>query len=887
MLADLRFRFRSFFLRDAVEAELEEELRFHLDHQAEKYRRAGLSRDEALRRIRLESGGAETVREQCRDARGTRWLEDVLQDLRHSARSLRKYPVFTAAVVATVALGVAASTGVFAVADAVLLRPLPYPDAGRLVLACRDMPHRNIRDYPMSTADFLDLRRELQPAFEDFAATEAAAENVVLPRPDGTPEQVRMETVTPNFLRLLGARMVAGRGFENGDGRPEATPAAILSYEFWQRHYAGDPAVVGRSFPAHGAVVAGVLEPRFQLLLPPSYNLARVPDVWIAFRFGADGPQGNAGHLRPIGKLKTGVSLAGAQKRADAVAARFELDSPVKQASGVAIRLAPMQQYLVAEVRPAILALLGAALFLMLIACANGANLMLVQTSLRDREFAVRASLGGSGLRLLRQAVTEGAALSVLGTVLGLGLAFLAIRELLAIAPANPGLAALPRLNLVSIDFRAVAFAAVVGAIAALIFGLVPAVRVWRRDLSQALRSNGRTSGDARGVRFRNAVVTAEIALSFVLLVASGLLFRSFLTLQRINPGYDPRGILTFRLTGFRGKPEERAAFVNEVQKRLAAIPGVHAVTAARSLPLNGVFYALRWGGEEALADPKKSADFQTVLPGYFETLRTPVIAGRTFADEDNAPGKSVAVIDAALADKAFPHQSAVGKSILVSVRAPSPEWVRIIGVVEHQRNTSLAQSGREQIYLTSGFLGNQLLEQWAVQTDGDVMEVSQQVRAEVAGFSHNLLIDEMQPMETFVRRAESGTLFSLLLLVIFGSVAVLLAGVGLYGVLSTVVQRRTAEIAIRMALGAAPQGVFHLVVGKGLWLSALGVAFGLVAACALTPGLEAMLVGVKPVDPATLSAAAAFFLIVAMLASWLPARRAAAVHPAEALREQ
>jgi len=886
MLADLRLRFRAIFLRDTVESELDEELRFHLEHQFEKYRRAGLSREEARRRIRLDFGGAEQIREECRDARGTRWLEDAVQDLRHAGRALRKYRVFAAAVVVTVALGIGASTAMFSVADAVLLRPLPYPDADRLVLASRDMPRRNIRDYPMSTADYLDVHRELSSAFEDSAAAEASTQDAVLVRSDGTPEPARIESVTPNLLRLLGGTVILGRDFEDGDGAPDARGAAILSYEFWERHYHLDPSVLGRAIPGQDAVITGVLAPGFELLLPPSFNLARSPDVWIASRIDTANAVRTVGHLRAIGRLKPGVRLADAQSRADAVAAEFERKFPVKQASGVAIRLEPMQHYLVAEVRPPILTLLGAALFLLLIACANGANLMLVRSSLRDREFAVRASLGGSRLRILRQTVTEGAVLSMLGTLLGAVFAFMGIHELRVLAPHNPGLAALPRLNLVAINARSLGFAAGVGAVTALLFGLVPAFRIHRRNLAHVLHTGGRAPDSASGVRFRNAVVTAEIALSFVMLVASGLLFRSFLALQRIDPGYDPRGILTFRLTGFQGRPDDRAAFVREVQQRVAALPGVHSVTAARSLPLNGVFYALRWGGEAALADPRKSADFQVVLPGYFETLRTPVLAGRTFTEEDNAPGKNVAIIDEDLANKAFPNQSAVGKRILVSVRAPNPEWVRIIGVVAHQRDTSLAETGHEQIYLTSGFLGNQLLEQWAVQTEGNSIRYSDAIRAEVRKLSRNLLVSEMQPMETFVVRAQSSTRFSLLLLAVFGAVAVVLAGVGLYGVLSTVVQQRTAEIGIRMALGAEPGGIFQLVVGQGLLLSAAGIGLGVAAALALTPLLGSMLVQVKATDPTTFAAVAAFFLILASFASWLPALRAARVHPCDALRE-
>jgi len=886
VLTDLRYRFRAIFLRDTVEAELDEELQFHLEHQIDKYRRAGLSAAEAARRVRLDFGGAEQIREECRDARGTRWVEDALQDLKHAARTLRKSPVFAGAMIVTVALGVGASTAMFSVADAVLLRPLPYPAASRLVVAARDMPRRNIRDYPMSSADYVDVHNELAGVFEDSAAAEASTQDAVMSRPDGTPAQVRIETVTPNFLRLLGAKMWIGHDFDGAAAAQNAPAPAILSYEFWQRHYHGDPSVIGRQIRDHGAVITGVLAPGFELLLPPSYDLARTPDVWMAAPLNMESAPRTVGHLRAIARLRPGITLQQAQRSADVVAAGFERRFPVKKGSGVAIRLEPLQQYLVAEVRPAILMLLGAALFLLLIACANGANLLLVRTSLRQREFAVRASLGGSWLRILRQMLTEGVALSAAGTLLGIGLAFAGIHALAVVAPANPGLATLPRLNQVALNARAVAFAAAAGLFATFIFGLVPALRILRRDLGHILRAGVSWPDSANGVRFRNVMVTAEIALSVVMLVASGLLFRSYIALQHVDPGYDTRGILTFRLTGFRGRPEQRAEFVRKVRERLSALPGIHAVTAARSLPLNGVFYALRWGGEAALADPKKSADFQVVLPGYFETLRTRVIAGRTFTEEDNAPGKNVAIIDDQFAAKAFPHESAVGKRILVSVRAPNPEWVRIIGVVAHQRDTSLAKSGREQIYLTSGFLGNQLLEQWAVQIDGDPVAYSDPIRSEVAKLSRNLLVSDMQPMERFVERAQSGTRFSLFLLTGFGVVAVLLAGVGLYGVLSTVVQQRSAEIGIRIALGAAPPGIFKLVVGKGLLLAGMGIALGMAIAAALTPILNSMLVGVKPTDPATLSAVALFFLLLAAMASWLPARRAAAVHPADALRQ-
>jgi predicted permease len=544
-----------------------------------------------------------------------------------------------------------------------------------------------------------------------------------------------------------------------------------------------------------------------------------------------------------------------------------------------------MRKYLVAEVRPAILALTGAVVFLLLIACANVANLMLAQASSRQRELAVRAALGGSWRRLVRQMLVEALLLAGTGTLLGLGLACFGVRQLLAIAPTN-----LPRLDSITIDPVALAYTALAGLAAAVIFGIAPALQASRPDVMNILRGSGRTGGLGGGRRLRNIVVITEVALSFVLLIGSGLMIRSFLALQRIDPGYDPHNVLTFQLFGSRGaQPQERAAFMRELQSRLEALPRVESVTASYPFPLAGGFSPSRWGMGEALSDPSKfqAADSQYVLPGYFEALRTPLLAGRTFTEADNAPERNVVIIDQFLAAKAFPNESAVGKRILVRRRTPEPEWVEVIGVVGHQRQTTLAEPGREQLYFTDGFMGHGLVSHWAVRTKGDPAQHASVIRAEVAKFRSNPLIAEMQPMEALVKRAQAGTRFSLLLIGVFAVIAVILACVGLYGVLSNVVRQRTAEIGVRMALGATPGSVFKLVVGYGLRLSAAGVAIGMVAAFGLTRLMTGMLVGVNATDPITFAAMAALFMIIAAIASGLPARRASALDPTIALQEE
>jgi len=367
-------------------------------------------------------------------------------------------------------------------------------------------------------------------------------------------------------------------------------------------------------------------------------------------------------------------------------------------------------------------------------------------------------------------------------------------------------------------------------------------------------------------------------------------MFRSFLELQRIDPGFDPRGLLTFQVLGDGGNTQDqRAAFTRQIEERLRAIPGVQGVTASYPLPLAGGFHPIRWGTGEALADASKfqAADDQTVLPGYFEVMRTPLLAGRTFTDADDAPGRNVVLIDQLLAEKAFPHQSAVGKRILIRTRTPEPEWVEVIGVVAHQREESLAERGREQVYLADAFLGFGVVQNWAVRVGGVPASYGSEIRVAIKGLDPHLLITELQPMDTLVDRAQAGTRFSLLLIGVFAVIAGLLAGVGLYGVLSTVVRQRTAEIGVRMTLGAGPGQIFQLIVGQGLRLTAIGIAAGLIAAFALTRGMTTMLVGVKATDPATFATVAIVFFLIATIASWLPARRAAGLDPTVALRDQ
>ena len=815
----------------------------------------------------------------------------VFRDLAHAARVLRKAPLFTIACVLTIGLGIGVSTAIFGVTNAVLLRPLPYRDPGRLVFAMMNMDRRGVKDFLFSTTDVVDLRAGSRAVFEETGAVQTGRQAV--PKQDGSLEEVRYASVTPGFFHMMGARIALGRDFVEADGEPPATAAplatpastVILSWDYFQRRFGGDPGILGRNPPGTRpgtAQIVGVLAPGFELLFPPETNMERLPDMWFAARLPYDNSNRNAVSLRVIARLKEGVTLERAQSAVETVAAELRKKSIIWQSSGFDIRLEYMRRHLVERVRPALLALTGAVIFLLLIACANVANLLFVRAWLRERELAVRTALGGSRWRLIRQMLAEALLLAFSGALLGLALAWAGIRELRAIAPAN-----LPRLDSISIDPAVVGFAALAALGAAALFGLAPAWRGARPDVARVLRATGRTAGLGTSGLPRSIVVVVEVALSFVLLIGSGLMVRSFMALQHVAKGYDPGGLLTFQLLGSRGgdQPPQRAAFMREIQAALQALPGVQGVTASVPFPLAGTFYSTRWGREEALGDPSRfhSADQLVVLPGYFDTLRTPLLAGRTFTEADNSPDRYVVIIDDLLAAKAFPGESAVGKRILIRANIPA----EVIGVVAHERGVSLAEPGREQFYITDGFVGHGVVSIWAIRTAGDPARYAGAVRAAIGKFGSRLAITQIEPMDSLVWRAQAGTRFQLLLIGVFAAIAALLAAVGLYGVLSTVVQQRTAEIGVRMALGAAPGSIFRLVVGHGLRLTAAGIAIGLAAAFELTRVMTGMLVEVKPTDPATFAVMAGLFLWIAAMAAWLPARRAAGLDPAMALRRE
>ncbi len=823
-----------------------------------------------------------------------------LKDFAFGIRTLRKNPAFAITALVTLALGIGASTAIFSVVNAVLLKPLPYTQADRLVIVTSDMHNRHVTDFQIAPGDLKDIRDQIK-------ALESVAGVITFQTPltgdESDPVQVRGGLATTNLFSLLGVKMATGRDFNDDDATPPPPPpaavagaviippvpvqvSAILSYQFWQRRYGGDPKIVGKIVTVGGnhALIVGVAGPQFELLFPARMGITRIPDVITASRINLDGASRINVIFRLIGRLKPGASVGEAQAQLDALGADLRKQFPIKQTAGVYFRAEPMHENLVADVRPIVLALMGAVVFVLLIACANVANLILVRTSRRERELAVRAALGGSRGRLVRQMLSEAVVLSVGGSLLGLVLADAGVKMLLSIGPAN-----LPRVEDVQLDPTVLVFTMLAGLVAAAVFGVVPALRASRPDLIGILRQSGRMSELGGGRTLRSGVVMAEVALAFVLLIGSGLMFRSFMTLANTNPGYDPNGLMTFSVQVTKRLPEERQAWVNAMHQKLAAIPGVTGVTFVFPLPLDGTEANVRYGTESAVTDAAafQQANLHVVIPGYFDVMRTRILDGRDFTEADNIQAGHAIIIDNLLAAKAFPGERAVGKRLFMRSRANDPEWMDIVGVVAHERHQGLATDGREAVFMPDGEFGFGAGARWVLRTNGDPRQLAAAARAASASIDPLVPVAEMKPMSDFVDSARAPTRFALILIGIFAGIAVLLSGIGLYGVLSTVVRQRTAEIGVRMALGSSKQEIFRLVIGQGIRLSLSGIGLGLAAAFALTRVMSGMLVGVAPTDPLTFGVVALLFFAIAAVACWLPARRAAGLDPIAALRDE
>ena len=833
-------------------------------------------------------------------------MESVLRDVLFAFRGLRRQPAFAVTAVLTIALGIGATSAIFSVVNAVLLRPLPYNDAARLGTVWSDLRNRNVVDFPLPPGDFYDMRKDTT-LFDGFAAI-TSFRPTVGGDGQGEAEQVSGGAVTTNFFSLLGHRIQAGRDFVDADGAPQPPPPtpigdalpppgaqpppqlpniAIISHEFWQRRFGGNAGIVGQSIPfGNGrAEIVGVLAPNFEVLFPPGTNVEPRPDILIASRVNFETGSRNNVSLRVVAKLKPGVSFNQAQSELDRLSADLRSRFPIKQTSNMNLRIEPMHDDLVADVRPQLVALMGAVVFVLLIACANVANLLLVRASARERELAVRAAIGGNRWRIVRQLVAESVVLAAVGGAAGLLLAQFGIDALIQLSPEG-----LPRAASVSLDGTVLAFTGVASFAAALVFGVLPAWKASRPDVMDVLRSSGRLVGGSSGRWMRDGAVVAEVALAFVLLVGSGLMIRTFIALQNANPGFDPDNVFTFLIQNNRAQgTEARQAFQRNMIERLKAVPGVVDASSAGPIPLDGGNSLARFGPLEAATDPAKfqQAISYFVQPNFFSFAKTPIIAGRAFGDADNRPEARVIIIDELIAAQLFPNGGAVGQRMLARVITNEAEQFEIIGVVKHQRHTTMMNDGEEGMYFPDGYGQFGGAFRWAVRTSGDAAGIANAVRSALVEQDRRLLLTEPRTWQSYMDEHIAPTRFALILIGVFAAVAAILAMIGLYGVLATNVRQRTTEIGVRMAFGASRGSIVSLIIGQGLRLSAGGIVLGVIAAIALTRVMASLLVGVSATDPATFAAMAVFFTLIAAFAAWIPAQRAAGLNPNVALRDE
>jgi len=880
----LRLRLRSLFDRRKADQELDDELHDHVEQKTRQYITQGMSREEARRAALLELGGLEKRKEECRDARQVTWLQDLLQDIHYGLRILRKSPGFTTIAILTLALGIGANTAIFSVVQGVLLAPLPYSEPERLVMAWQ---YNLALKHPISVSypDFLDWQRGAR-SFQQMAAYDSQDRNLTAP---GTPEHVNGEEISSGFLGMLGIKPILGREFSPDEDKHGGAPVVLISNRLWKNRFAGSSEALGKSVTLDGVdyTIAGVLPADFRLLGDDA-------DVYTPIGQGDPLIYGDR-TIHPVlcvARLKPGTTIA--QSEAEMGAIQAQLDQLYPSADrGLGANLKPLKHEFVADVSGTLLLLLGAVGIVLLIACANVANLLLARSAARTREFAIRSALGASGARIVRQLVTESVLLSLAGGTLGLLLAKWGVRPVLAALPGN-----LPRSENIGMNLSVLLFALGVSVVVGILFGLAPALQSAQTDLQAALKAGGRGSTSPHQ-RAQSSLVIVQVALTLVLLVGAGLLFRTIRRLWEVNPGFDARHLIAFNVglspSANKNVASMRTAY-QQLIERIRNIPGVTAAELTILYPLSeqqniGPFLAGSHQPASSAEAPR--ALFYWTGPDYLRTMEIPLLQGRYFTAADTASSQPVVLIDSVLARAYFPDMDPVGQAMTI------PHWgpVRIIGVVGHVQHWGLDERDaytQNQIYASL----NQLQGDWAplfyrrltvvVSTPLDAAAVMPAIKAAVYGASGDQTIYGVQVIQQSLARSLSSQRFPLILLGVFAGLALLLASIGIYGVISYSVIRRVHEIGIRMALGAERRDVFRMVIEQGLRLALSGVAIGAAAALILARLLSSfshLLYGVGTGDPATFMAVSAVLIGVAILACYIPARRAMRVDPMVALR--
>ena len=802
-------------------------------------------------------------------------LEILRRDLAHASRSLRNTPVFSVAAILALALGIGAATAMLSVVNAVLLRPLPYADADRLVVVLHD--GRN----PVSPGNFVDWRAQTR-SFTDVAAAEYWSPDLT---GDDNPEQIAGLRVSPGMMRMLGVAPIRGRAFTNDEGRAGNDRVVVISYGLWQRRFSGNGAIVGKSLALNGQqyVIIGVMPASFQFA--PFW--ATNAELWAPLSL--DGRLANRGgnSLRIFARLKPNVTLAQARDDIAAVTRRLEREYPGTNRNVVVV---PLKEKVVGNIRAPLLMLFVAVGFVLLTACANVAHMLLARADARRRELAVRAALGATRTRLIGQMLAETVLLAAIGGAAGLALAVWGVHALVGAGPAF-----IPRVAAVGVDAQALLMSLGITATTAILFGLLPALGAARVDLAGTFRDGDRSTSDGRGrLQLRSMLVASEFALALVLLIGTGLMIGTVAALQRVDPGFDPRGVLAMNVstTGTPAADSNRhAQFYIDALARVKSIPGVVSASYINHLPIAGDVWGFPFrveGRPKPRPGESPTATYRVVFPGYFATMRLPIFSGRDVAETDRLDAPPVVVINEFMAKTHWPNENPIGKRIAIGESG----WTTIVGVVKNAVRSNWSAPPEEEMYLSfyqqprylkGGYMT--LVARMACARSCDASGLAPSVRGAVRSIERNAPISAIQTMSSVVSETTADQRFYFVLLASFAAIAIVLAGVGIYGVMSYTVARRTHEIGIRIALGAESSSVLGIVVGQAMTVASIGAGAGLLMAFPLARLMRGVLFGVAPTDALTFLAVTALLLAVALGASLVPARRATRIDPLRALR--
>lgn len=878
-------RFRSWWSatlrRSRMESEMDAELRFHIETFTEDLVRGGVTREEAMRHARMEFGGIERVKEEGREARGVSFLDELFQDLRHGQRVLRKSPGFAVVAVLTLALGIGATTAIFSVVNAVLLRPLAIEDSAHVVLL-QEQWKGSAGD--VSVGNFNDIKKQ-SSSYAEVSCSHNASFNL---ETQGIPERVDGEIATFNYFATFGVQPVAGRVFTADEDKPGHAPVAVISERFWRTSLHADSGVMGKPIRVNGlpTTVVGVMPKSFDPLLSNS-------NLWVPAAFTPAQLADHDDHyLNVMARLKPGVVMAQAQSELDVIAQRLQQQYPLDDADR-GFRIQPLASALLGDQRLSLRMMLAAVGFLLLIACANIANLQLARSRTRQKEIALRAALGASPNRIVRQLLAENAVLGLAGGVVGVLFAYWAVSWIVSHGPAE-----MPRLDQSRIDASTLAFACVVALLSSFLFGLAPALRSASTRLNEAFKSASGIVGGSRD-RVRSLLVVGEVALALILMAGAGLLIRSALLVSHVDPGFDTANIVVGRVglpyAGYRDPVVARQTFERMIAAA-AALPGVESAAVVSRAPLAG-------GGSSngLLAEGKPldlanlvNSQLQIVSPSYLSTARVPLKSGRDFTPQDTRERTFVAIVNETLARTMWPGENPIGKRFACCEPGPKgrmdPVWHEIVGVVADVRAQGLDRQPQPAFYIPVAqmppsawdWIGRTM--DLVVRTRGGAVPVHE-LQSTVASVAPAVPIYRLSSMQQKISSTLERSHFDTFLLAIFAATALLLSSVGIYGVLSYMVAQRTRDIGIRMALGASRGQIVWDVLGFGVRLAGIGLAIGLAGALAATRLLSSLLYGVRPTDAITFAAASLILFVVALIAGYLPARRATRVDPIVALR--